>query len=76
MQKVCESLIISERSEAMLIPEYYHLSEAAKELDCTEDYLKHLAANRKLRIHVLTGGQSSWVTLCFNEQHDRWVEFR
>ena len=59
----------------MLIPEYYYLSEAAKELDCTEDYLTHLAANRKTRIHVLTGGRASCGSFFFDD-HDRLVEFR
>lgn len=59
----------------MLISEYYYLSEAAKGLDCTEDYLKHLAANRNARIHVLTGGRASCGSFYFDE-HDRLVEFR
>jgi hypothetical protein len=59
----------------MLIPEYYSLSEAAKELDSTEDYLRHLAANRKAQIHVLTGGRASYGSFEFDE-HNRLVEFR
>jgi hypothetical protein len=51
----------------MMSWDYLPLTLAAKELGCTEDYLKHLAANRNARIHVLTGGRAHWFDLDFDE---------
>jgi hypothetical protein len=62
-------------TQSMMSWDYLPLILAAKELGCTEDYFKHLAANRNARIHVLTGGRASWETFLFDE-HDRLVKFR
>jgi hypothetical protein len=53
--------------ESFLKLPYYSLEQSAKIIDCSEQHLRTMAANRDTQIHVLTGGRAHWYIMEFDE---------